>query len=150
MLLDERDLLDGVELVACDVSTKAIARARSGKFGRRALRDDHSRPLANRYLTTSHDGAAIEPRLHAAVRFEVANIVDPVALGALGTFDAILCRNVLIYFADDRVPRVVDLLSNSLSTSGLLIVGVTESLLRFGSALVCEEHNGSFLYRKSR
>ncbi|MBL0215854.1 MAG: protein-glutamate O-methyltransferase CheR [Myxococcales bacterium] len=150
MLLDERELLDGVELVACDVSTKAIARARSGKFGRRALRDDHSRPLASRYLTTSYDGATIDPRLHAAVRFEVVNIIDPVALATLGTFDAILCRNVLIYFADDRVLRVVNLLANSLHTSGLLVVGVAESLLRFGTPMVCEEQHGSFLYRKQR
>jgi hypothetical protein len=26
---------------------------------------------------------------------------------------------------------------------------VTESLLRFGTALACEEHQGIFLYRKS-
>ena len=36
----------------------------------------------------------------------------------------------------------------ALKPGGVLLVGVSESLLRFGTALVCEERAGSFFYRK--
>jgi chemotaxis protein methyltransferase CheR len=60
----------------------------------------------------------------------------------------ILCRNVLIYFADATTVAVVDRLSGALRPGGVLAVSVTESLLRFGTSLECEERDGVFFYRK--
>ena len=70
--------------------------------------------------------------------------------GGLGAFDLILCRNVLIYFRDALITRVIDALSGALAPDGILAIGVSESLLRFGSSLVCEEQGGVFFYRKAR
>ena len=39
--------------------------------------------------------------------------------------------------------------SNPEEDTCLLAVGVSESLLRFGTSLVCEERGGSFFYRKA-
>ena len=59
-----------------------------------------------------------------------------------------IIRNVLIYFRDERARQVVKELSALLKPGGVLLVGVSESLLRFGTTLVCEERAGSFFYRK--
>jgi chemotaxis protein methyltransferase CheR len=67
----------------------------------------------------------------------------------LGFFDAIICRNVLIYFSDSTVKSLLDCLSRSLRPQGALLVGVSESLLRYGSGFVGEERGGSFIYRKA-
>ena len=72
------------------------------------------------------------------------------AVQALGSFDVILCRNVLIYFRDQVVSRVVGFMRERLRADGALFVGVSESLMRFGNALECEERAGVFLYRKPR
>jgi chemotaxis protein methyltransferase CheR len=58
----------------------------------------------------------------------------------------VLCRNVLIYFADTTVKRVVSSIASTMSTEGRLLVGTSESLLRFGTALSCEERGGAFFY----
>ena len=68
----------------------------------------------------------------------------------LGSFDLILCRNVLIYFRDAIIARVLDAMTGLLAPGGVIAVGVSESLLRFGSSLVSEERGGSFFYRKAR
>jgi len=34
------------------------------------------------------------------------------------------------------------------SPGGLLLVGASESLLRYGTSLACEEHGGAFFYRR--
>lgn len=148
MLLDERGVLDRVELIASDVSAQAVQQAQRNRFRKRALRDDHPAELAARYLTSGPEGFAIDPRLLAAVSFRTLNLLDAGAIAMLGEQDAVLCRNVLIYFRDEQIARVIDHLARALAPGGLLAVGVSESLLRFGTALVCEERGRAFFYRR--
>lgn len=150
MLLDQRRILDQVEIIATDLSATVIAKAQFGRHSRRALRDGYPVDLATRYLDVSANGMSVAARIRDAVRFRQLNLIDRAAVEALGQFDAILCRNVLIYFRDQRVLRVVEALANALVEDGLLAVGVSESLLRFGTSLECEERGGSFFYRKAR
>ena len=74
--------------------------------------------------------------------------MDDATVASLGLFDVVLCRNVLIYFSDATTRRIIDRLSAVLRPDGALFVGISESLLRFGSSLICEEKNGVFLYKK--
>lgn len=150
MLLDDRGLLDNVEIVASDLSAQAIEKARSGRFGKRSLRDGHPADLARRYLDVSERHITVVPRLLAKLKLRTVNLVDHAAVAALGMFDAIVCRNVLIYFRDVQAVQVIERLGRALAPDGLLCVGVSESLLRFGTALACEERAGSFFYRRPR
>lgn len=147
MLLHERGLLDRVEVIATDISETAIARARSGRHGRRALREEHPPALARRYLVADEQGVNVAPAVREKVQFRTMNLLDDPGIDRLGLFDVILCRNVLIYFRDEVIHRVLDRLTRSLAPGGLLSVGVSESLLRFGTALACEERGGAFFYR---
>lgn len=150
MLLDQRGLLDRVELMATDISEAAILRAQSGRHTRRALRDGHPAALATRYLEIGPGGVTSAAALRQAIDFRVLNLLDGDAILALGRFDVILCRNVLIYFRDAVVVRLLDRLTRALTPDGLLAVGVSESLLRFGTTLTCEERGGAFYYRSAR
>jgi chemotaxis protein methyltransferase CheR len=149
MLLDTRGVLDAVEIIATDISPAVIEHARQGKTRRRALRDDHPVDLVARYTEVSGQGIIVTPRIRNAVQFSTMNLVAPVA-PALGVFDAIVCRNVLIYFRDEQIVRVIDRLADHLAPDGLIAVGVAESLLRFGTRLVCEERGSAFFYRCAR
>lgn len=148
MLLASQGLLADVELVASDVSAAALARARTGRFGRRALRAEVP-PFADRWLAIDDGGVSVRGGLTESIDWRRINLVDAAAVDALGTFDVIFCRNVLIYFSDDSVRRVVERLAGRLRPGGALFVGVSESLLRFGTSLRCEEVNGVFLYRRA-
>jgi chemotaxis protein methyltransferase CheR len=76
------------------------------------------------------------------------NLVVQEDVARLGRFDVVLCRNVLIYFSDATVSSVVAQLAHALEPRGVLLVGASESLLRFESEFACEERAGSFFYRK--
>jgi chemotaxis protein methyltransferase CheR len=147
MLLDARGALDRVELVASDISTRALERARSGRYGPRSIRSAPPRAL-ERWI--ERDGATIivRPELVARIRWLRWNLVDPPAHPALGPFDVILCRNALIYFTDERVAKVVEGLVQRLLPGGALFVGVSESLMRLRTTLSCEERGGIFYYRR--
>ncbi len=148
MFLAQRGVLARVEIIATDVSTIALERARRGELPRRSLREVPEPALAERYLERSGSSVKVNPQIRDAVRFSRVNLIDKSAVRALGEFDVILCRNVLIYFAEDTVRRVVQRMLDQLRLNGILLVGVSESLLRWGGPLQCEEHGGAFLYRK--
>jgi chemotaxis protein methyltransferase CheR len=145
MLLDEAGLLDHVRLVASDISERALSHAKAGVFRRRSLR---ALPpgVAGRWLDGGDDGMRVAARIAQSVDWHRVNLVDEDELQAMGQFDAIICRNVLIYFQDRTIERVVNQLSQRLLPNGRLLVGASESLLRFDIELTCEEHGGSFFY----
>jgi len=150
MLLDQAGLLERVEIVASDLSAAVIQRARTGRHGRRALREPYPDELARTYLDVTELGVTSSARLRDVIRFRAQNLLDDTGIEKLGLFDVILCRNVLIYFRDDSIMRVLDRLGRSLAPDGVVAVGIAESLLRFGTSLTCEETGGAFFYRNRR
>ena len=152
MMLAERGLLTPparVELVASDISQRVLERAQKGEFGRRSLR---ALPpgVDGRFLDVAPGGesATVRPELRERVRWQRVNLVDAAQVEALGTFDVVLCRNVMIYFSDETARRVVESLTQVLAPGGHLLVGTSESLLRFGTQLQCEEKSGAFFYTR--
>ncbi len=150
MLLSERGVLDRVTLIASDVSEAALAKARTGDFPPRSLRQLARPALAGRWLERGRTGGyRVSAKLVGAIDWRQLNLIRPEEVAGVGACDVILCRNVLIYFRDERVKQVVDLLAERLVPGGVLFVGVSESLLRYGTRLLCEELSGVFLYRKA-
>ena len=145
-LLDDRGLLPKVELIASDVSRRVLKQARLGRFSGRSLRA--LPPAAKGWL--SFDGATASARsdLLERVSFSQVNLSDRDAVRRVGKVDVVICRNVLIYFRDSMIKSVIQTLTEALNPGGYLLVGASESLLRFGSELSCEEHGGAFFYRK--
>ncbi len=148
MLLADRGILAEVDLVASDISYRVLERARAGKFGRRALRQIPDSELASRFIDTRDGVTRVRPELGASIDFRRVNLTDRGAVSELGHFDVVLCRNVLIYFKVETTVQVVENIGSVLVPGGALFVGVSESLLRLGTALVCEERAGTFFYRK--
>ena len=147
MLLAERGILEQVEIIATDISPTAIASARLGRHSPRSLRENRAPELVQRYLEVGPAGVAVAERIRAAVQFSTLNLVGLDSRPALGLFDAVVCRNVLIYFSDAEILRVIARLAAHLAPGGLLAVGIAESLLRFGKTLACEERGSAFFYR---
>ncbi len=148
MLLADRGVLGDVEIVASDISRRALARAQAGEFKAWSLRQIPPGGLDERWLVKVDGQIRVREELRGAIRWRRVNLVDNDDVAALGVFDVIICRNVLIYFRNETVARVLGRLSASLRPAGVLLVGVSESLLRFGTALACEERGGTFFYRK--
>jgi chemotaxis protein methyltransferase CheR len=148
MMLDHRGLLAATRIVATDLSTRALARAQQGSWSRRALRYDVDAAIAERYLQVDDRSVRIAPALVQKVEWQRINLIDDAQVARMTPCDVILCRNVLIYFDDETVVRVVRSLASRLLPGGALFVGVSESLMRFDTGLVCEDRRGVFFYRR--
>jgi len=124
-----------IEIFATDVSTKVLTRARDAIYPMRRL---HEVPenLRKRCLLRGvgeREGEfRIAPEIRSLVRFERLNLVSP-PQPRIGRFDAVLCRNVLIYFQAQTRKRVVRWLCSQVENTGYFWIGHSESLHDVGA-----------------
>ncbi|MDO9499508.1 protein-glutamate O-methyltransferase CheR [Falsiroseomonas sp.] len=123
-----------VEILATDISAEILQRARLGVFTQFEVQ--RGLPIRSLVKHFRQDGAKwrIAPELAAMVRFEERNLLND--LSALGRFDTIFCRNVLIYFDAPTKTRVLEALARRLSPEGVLYLGGAETVLGLTDRLV--------------
>ncbi len=114
-----------IDIYACDVSSAVVEVARRGIYSQFQVQRGLSIGQTLRWFEETPDGWQVAPRLRKAVRFGVRNILDPLSFP--GTFDLILCRNVLLYFDAPTRRRAFDRLAGSLAADGLLMLGAGET-----------------------
>jgi len=116
-----------VEILGTDISQDVVARAREGAFSQFEVQ----RGLPIRALMTyfTQEGARWRAGhgLRALVRFEQRNLLEPPT--ALGRFDVVFCRNVLIYFDAPTKTRVLEALARQLVPDGVLYLGAAETVI---------------------
>lgn len=124
-----------VDVLGTDISGAALAAAAAGQYRERAVHALEA-PLRARYLDQQADGSYIVGRhLRALVRFRRHNLArDPIPPPGEAGFDLIACRNVLIYFGQPLVGRVIQSLERSARPGGVLILGAADALQRRGPA----------------
>ena len=69
---------------------------------------------------------AVKPAIRSRVEFRVQNLLDSYA--ALGKFDIVFCRNVLIYFSADVKKDILKRIHATLRPGGYLFLGASEAL----------------------
>ena len=80
------------------------------------------------------------------VEFRRVNLVRP--LTGLGPFDAVFCRNVLIYFDEATRRRVVGQFHALLADGGWLVLGSAENLYGVSDGFQSVRLGESLVYRK--
>ncbi len=118
-----------VEILASDIAADAITRAREGRYSNDELARGLTPELLSKYFRRDGDGWHVDKALRARVSFGVRNLIDPFV--DLGTFDAVLCRNVLIYFDAATKQSVLERLHAALAPDGYLMLGSAETLMGF-------------------
>ncbi len=107
---------------AADLSPAAIARARAGEYRRSAIREEPPAAL-RKGIEETEAGFRVAGHVRDLVRFHVDNAISPSLAAALPLFDAIFCRNLLVYLTPAAREQVVDRLSAMLRREGLLFFG---------------------------
>jgi chemotaxis protein methyltransferase CheR len=132
MVVDEvlggrRDL--DVKILATDIDTQVLATARAGVYGEEQVAPV-STARRQRYLargTGPNRGLwRIQDELRGLVRFNPLNLFEPWPMR--GSFDTILCRNVIIYFDVPNKLRLIRGFHTKLGAGGHLMLGHSESM----------------------
>lgn len=129
MVLADR-LGDGPwEVVASDISTRVLEKARTGHYPMDRI-DGISREHLLRYclkgVGAQENTLLVDQKLRSRVNFMQINLNQ--SLPALGAFDVIFLRNVMIYFDQDTKRQIVQRMLPLLKPGGHFLIGHSESL----------------------
>lgn len=132
LLLDRFPATSGweIEIIATDLSTRALEIARTGIWPAAKAGEIPSPYLREFMLKGFADQSGkikAGPAIRSLIQFFRLNLNAP-TYPLVGKFDLIFCRNVLIYFDMRSRERVVRRLLNFLSPDGYFFLGHAESL----------------------
>jgi chemotaxis protein methyltransferase WspC len=146
-LLDAGLQANRIRIDAGDVSERALARARRGVYGKSSFREKRDQS-AEQYFLRCPEGWRIREEVAALVRFEKANLLDLSLYRQRAPYNAVFCRNALIYL-EDRVRReVIASLRDLLHADGLLFTGHSELMPFLAAGFQQVDHPQSFACRK--
>ncbi len=154
MVLDKlRPRLPGAnfEILATDISSRALKSAEEAVYSELHVGRGLEPELRDRYFhkqlnLKGETEWKAKSELRRGLKFQTQNLLD--GFDSLGTFDLILCRNVLIYQTTESRKKIVERIHKRLRPGGIFLLGSSESLLGISEDFDTERHERATLYRK--
>jgi chemotaxis protein methyltransferase CheR len=137
-----------IEIIGTDLSLAALDRAKTGIYSQFEVQ--RGLPVQNlvKYFTKVGENWQISEKLRRMVSYRPFNLLDP--LTAMGQFDVIFCRNVLIYFDAPTKSKVLERLRQQMPADGNLFLGAAETVLGLSQSFrPIREHRGLYVPAES-
>ncbi|MBB4312453.1 CheR family methyltransferase [Roseospira marina] len=137
-----------IDILASDINTTVLDKARAGVFGRRSVAPVPAHLLKKYFQPQAPEVWQVRDRLRQTVQFSQINIVKACDTGMLSGADIIFCRNMLIYFDDRSRKAALDVLFGALAPGGFLFVGYTEARARLTDAFKARRLPDALVFQK--
>ncbi|RZA03214.1 MAG: protein-glutamate O-methyltransferase CheR [Proteobacteria bacterium] len=134
------------QITATDISARVLERARAGRYTQLEAQRGLPMPLLLKYMQKDAESFwTIAPALKSRITFEARNLLQP--FDAMGKFDIIFCRNVLIYQSVPSKIQIIKRLSEALRPDGYLVLGAGESLIGLSEAFENRKTEEAIVYQ---
>ena len=142
------ELLDrDVKILATDIDSEAVDKAIKGAYDKEIINPVEP-ALRHRFFETgwgpNADRYVVNDQLRSMVSFKTLNLMTPWPMRF--PFDAIMCRNVVIYFDEQTKSVLWQRFADQLAPGGWLFIGHSERV--HGGARDCFDAAGLTTYRK--
>ena len=117
----------GISILATDISHQILNQAREGVYTQFEVQRGLDIMTLMKHFTQDGDRWRINEDIRKMVKFDYFNLLDSMA--NLGTFDLILCRNVLIYFDEADKKTILERMAEKMAPEGFLFLGGAETVL---------------------
>ncbi|WP_242417289.1 CheR family methyltransferase [Sphingomonas panni] len=138
-----------IALTGTDIDEAAVEAARQAEYSSWALRTMGESERA-RLFDRKGDRYRLKDRYRGIARFERHNLLTMIDVAAplgFSDYDLILCRNVLIYFAQEDATAIVGALAERLAADGILLLGHAEPNPGFDVVADSDLTGGILTYR---
>jgi chemotaxis protein methyltransferase CheR len=126
MLLLQEGFIDwNIEILGTDFSSQVLERARSGKYQQIEVNRGLPAALLVKHFRRSGVEWQLSEQVRRMARFETIDLRK--SMRALGPFDLVFCRNVMIYFDTETKMNVLKELHGTLFRGGWLLLGGSET-----------------------
>ncbi len=129
ILKEEQSKLLGwrAEIIGTDLSKEILDKARMGIYSQFEVQRGLPIQMLLKYFHKREDQWEINPAVRSMVQFKELNLLHD--MKALGQFDVVFCRNVLIYFDPPTKTKVLEAISHQMVDDGVLYLGGAETVL---------------------
>jgi chemotaxis protein methyltransferase CheR len=123
-----RGLNWNVKLLATDIDTDVLKRAKDGIYSSDMLKDVKSEWMRKYFLKRDGDNFQVIDKLRNMIEFRQFNLMHPIT--AFKQYDLISCRNVMIYFDGETKNALVERFFDVTKEGGYFYIGHAESVTR--------------------
>jgi len=116
-----------VEIVGTDISDDILKKAKAGTYSQFEVQRGMPMTLLVKYFKKKDENWTIDPSIGSMVQFREWNLLND--LKALGSFDVVFCRNVLIYFDQPTKTKVLRNIASLMPDDAVLYLGGAETVL---------------------
>ncbi len=118
-----------VDVIATDISQEILNMAKQAKYDALALARGLSEERKRQYFSPVGDQWQVNANIRSRINFREINLLQSYV--SLGKFDAIFCRNVLIYFSTESKKDILNRMADALNPRGFLMLGASESITQY-------------------
>lgn len=137
----------GVQITGTDLSTEMLQRCKEANYDSLSLSRGLSEDRKRIFFNNIGDGLLqVNKEVRDLVSFRPLNLLD--SYGALGRFDIVFCRNVLIYFSTDVKSSILQKIAACMNNNGILFLGASESMSGLSDAYDMVRCNPGLYYTK--
>jgi chemotaxis protein methyltransferase CheR len=151
MLIQQSRLFDSswnIDIIGTDISQRVLRTARKAVYSQSSFRATEEDQVA-RWFNKAEDGKyAVEESIRSMVHFGHLNLMDEKMMGLIGECDAIMCRNVIIYFDKNAKAKVVNSFFKKITAGGYLLLGHSESLMNITTVFKLKHLTKVMVYQK--
>jgi len=139
---------DTLRIDGIDLDSERIEMARRALYRPTSLRA-LTPAQTDRYFARRHaEGFELRTTFRRGVDFHAGNILDRSSFPRPEPYDAIFCRNVLIYFSEPALKSAIESFARAVRPGGLLFLGHSESIIGLTQAFQAERLGQSIAYRR--
>ena len=122
-----------VEILATDISNEVLEKAKAGIYSQFEVQRGLPIQQLVKFFSQVGEAWQIAQEIRAMVHFRPLNLLND--FSALGTFDVVFCRNVLIYFDQANKIAVLNRIARQMPDDGFLVLGAAETVIGLTEAL---------------
>lgn len=137
-----------IEIFGTDINTNALNKARKGVYSPSAFRVTKEKMKKKFFEHKSGGLLEIKRFIKHMVKYSQVNLFNPSQMSLMRNMDLIFCRNVMIYFDAEVKKKVAEMLYNSLSSQGYLVIGQTESLFKVSALFEIKPMSKVLVYKR--
>lgn len=133
---------------AFDLDSERLALAQRATYRPISLRAMTPEDIERYFVQHTEDAYELRQPYRTGVQFSYGNILDLATYPAGMVYDAIFCRNVLIYFSEPALKQAVENFAQVVRPGGLLFLGHSESIIGLSKAFQAERLGQCIAYRR--
>lgn len=134
------------QIVATDISASMLLEAKRAEYDESILGRGLSAERKKQFFQASDNRWQVVDDIKRRVSFREQNLLS--SYDALGKFDIIFCRNVLIYFSPERKSDILNRMAKSLNPRGYLFLGASETITGYSDAFEMVRSPQGVFYRR--